>query len=56
MTWIEGDLFDPLPESLRTVDLIVANPPYVADPEFETLLEDVKREPGWPDGAPPVSR
>ena len=46
VTWIEGDLFDPLPESLRgTVDLIVANPPYVADPEFETLPEDVKREP-----------
>lgn len=46
VNWIEGDLFDPLPESLRgTVDLIVANPPYVADPEFETLPEDVKREP-----------
>ena len=41
-----GDLFDPLPASLRgEVDLLVANPPYVSEAEFESLPEDVKREP-----------
>ena len=31
----EGDLFDPLPTAiLGTVDLIVANPPYVAEVDF----------------------
>ncbi len=42
----EGDLFDPLPSAiLGTVDLIVANPPYVADVEFSGLPRDVQREP-----------
>lgn len=42
----EGDLFDPLPASLLgTVDLIVANPPYVAEAEFSGLPRDVQREP-----------
>lgn len=41
-----GDLFDPLPASLLgEVDLLVANPPYVSEEEFEALPEDVKREP-----------
>lgn len=41
-----GDLFDPLPASLlEEVDLLVANPPYVSEIEFESLPEDVKREP-----------
>ncbi|MGD2042510.1 MAG: peptide chain release factor N(5)-glutamine methyltransferase [Acidimicrobiia bacterium] len=41
-----GDLFDPLPASLLgEVDLLVANPPYVSEAEFESLPEDVKREP-----------
>lgn len=41
-----GDLFDPLPASiLGEVDLIVANPPYVAESDFLRLPEDVKREP-----------
>jgi len=41
-----GDLFDPLPASLLgEVDLLVANPPYVAEAEFASLPEDVKREP-----------
>ena len=44
--WAAGDLFDPLPASLLgEVDLLVANPPYVAEPEYESLPEDVKREP-----------
>lgn len=42
----EGDLFDPLPASLLgEVDLIVANPPYVAESEYGQLPEDVRREP-----------
>jgi release factor glutamine methyltransferase len=42
----EGDLFDPLPASiLGEVDLLVSNPPYVSEVEFESLPEDVKREP-----------
>lgn len=41
-----GDLFDPLPASLLgEVDLLVANPPYIAASEYETLPADVKREP-----------
>jgi release factor glutamine methyltransferase len=41
-----GDLFDPLPASLLgEVDLLVANPPYVSEAEFEMLPDDVKREP-----------
>jgi len=41
-----GDLFDPLPMSiLGEVDLIVANPPYIADLDFDSLPQDVKREP-----------
>ncbi|MGB7860344.1 MAG: peptide chain release factor N(5)-glutamine methyltransferase [Acidimicrobiia bacterium] len=42
----EGDLFDPLPASLLgEVDLIVANPPYVAVAEVPSLPRDVQREP-----------
>lgn len=41
-----GELFDPLPAALLgEVDLLVANPPYVSEAEFESLPEDVKREP-----------
>lgn len=42
----EGEFFDPLPASiLGEVDLLVANPPYVSEVEFEGLPDDVKREP-----------
>lgn len=42
----EGDLFDPLPVAiLGVVDLIVANPPYVAEIDFSDLPPDVQREP-----------
>ncbi len=42
-----GDLFDPLPESLRgRVDLLVANPPYLAARELADLPADVLAEPG----------
>lgn len=38
-----GDLFDPLPDSLRgTVDLIVSNPPYLAEVELADLPIDVR--------------
>jgi release factor glutamine methyltransferase len=41
-----GDLFDPLPVDLAgRVDLIVSNPPYVTEAEWETLPTDVRREP-----------
>lgn len=41
-----GDLFDPLPASLLgLVDLLVVNPPYVSEDEFDRLPEDVRREP-----------
>jgi release factor glutamine methyltransferase len=43
---LSGDLFDPLPSHLRgQVDLVVANPPYVAEDEFDLLPADVKAEP-----------
>ncbi len=41
-----GDLFDALPGELRgRVDLLVSNPPYVAEGEWESLPADVRREP-----------
>ncbi len=41
-----GDLLDPLPPELAgEVDLIVSNPPYVTQEEYETLPEEVRRDP-----------
>lgn len=41
-----GDLFEALPPTLLgSVDLVVSNPPYVAEPEWDGLPEDVRREP-----------
>ncbi len=43
ITWLEGDLFAPLPEDLfGRVDLIVSNPPYVAEAEVAALPDDVR--------------
>lgn len=43
VTVLTGDLFDPVPQHLRgRVDLIVANPPYLADREVEGLPVDVR--------------
>jgi release factor glutamine methyltransferase len=43
---VVGDLFQPLPPDLAgTVDLLVSNPPYVADSEWAQLPADVRREP-----------
>ena len=41
-----GNLFDPLPESIRgSVDLVVANPPYLSDGELSQVDAEVLREP-----------
>jgi release factor glutamine methyltransferase len=41
-----GDLYDPLPPSIRgRVDLLVSNPPYLADREVADLPADVLAEP-----------
>ena len=43
VTFLQGDLFAPLPAGLyERVDLLVANPPYVADSEFGGLPIDVR--------------
>ena len=42
----EGDLFGPLPPELRgTVDLVVANPPYLPVDDGSTLPADVRADP-----------
>lgn len=59
---LEGDLFEPLPLELREgVDLIVANPPYLAERELAQVPADVAREPtgalvGGPRGDEIVAR
>lgn len=46
ISFAHGDVFEPLPMSLAgTVDLLVANPPYLAESEYADLPDDVKREP-----------
>ena len=43
VTFLDGDLFEPLPEHLRgRVDLIVSNPPYIAESEVPDLPADVR--------------
>ncbi|MGI9529918.1 MAG: peptide chain release factor N(5)-glutamine methyltransferase [Acidimicrobiia bacterium] len=45
-TVLDGDLFAPLPSELRgRVDLLVSNPPYLAEAEMAGVPEDVRREP-----------
>lgn len=40
--FMEGDLFEPLPEGLRgSIDVVVSNPPYIADDERTALPRDV---------------
>lgn len=44
--WRQGDLFAALSRALEgMVDLVVSNPPYVAEHEWETLAADVRAEP-----------
>lgn len=46
VTFHHGDLFHPLPpELLGHVDLVVSNPPYVAEEEWAGLPVDVQSEP-----------
>ena len=41
-----GDLLKPLPYTMAgTIDLLVSNPPYVTEEEYESLPEEVKAEP-----------
>ena len=43
---LQGDLLEPLPPELRGgVDLVVSNPPYVTDAEYEDLPAEVRAEP-----------
>jgi release factor glutamine methyltransferase len=43
LTIVEGDLFGPLPPALRgSVDLVVANPPYLSEAELSTTEPDVR--------------
>lgn len=42
ITFLEGDLLAPLPEP---VDLLIGNPPYVAESAWDTLPPSVRREP-----------
>jgi release factor glutamine methyltransferase len=44
--WCAGDLFDVLPaEVAGKIDLLVSNPPYIAEGDWGGLPEDVRREP-----------
>jgi len=46
VTVLGGDLLGPIPEELRgLVDLLLSNPPYVTEEEYESLPEEVKAEP-----------
>lgn len=41
--WVHGDLFEPLPRRLMgRIDLLISNPPYVSDAEWERLPIDVR--------------
>ncbi|MCZ7533622.1 MAG: peptide chain release factor N(5)-glutamine methyltransferase [Acidimicrobiia bacterium] len=41
-----GNLFDPIPPSVKgQVDLLVSNPPYLAEREYADLPPDVRKEP-----------
>ncbi len=43
VTFLHGDLFEPLPKRLMgRVDLLVSNPPYVAEADFDDLPADVR--------------
>jgi release factor glutamine methyltransferase len=44
--WFEGDLFTALPDEAKgRIDLLVSNPPYIAEGDWDGLPEDVRREP-----------
>lgn len=44
--WRAGDLFDAVPAQVSgMIELLVSNPPYIADGDWAGLPEDVRREP-----------
>jgi len=43
VTFLPGNLFDPLPRGLRgRVELIVANPPYLSEDEWDRLPDEIR--------------
>jgi release factor glutamine methyltransferase len=44
ITWLEGDLLGPLggQQLEGRIDVIVSNPPYIAEPDWETLQPEVR--------------
>jgi release factor glutamine methyltransferase len=43
ITWLEGDLLSPLEKGLEgRIDVIVSNPPYIAEAEWATLQPEVR--------------
>jgi release factor glutamine methyltransferase len=46
ITLVNGNWLEPLPARLRGgVDLVVSNPPYVSESEWEDLADEVRLEP-----------
>lgn len=43
--WLHGDLVTALAQQAMRADVVVSNPPYVADAEYETLQPEVRFEP-----------
>ena len=44
--WYRGDLFDALPQEVAgKIELLIANPPYIAEGDWTGLPEDVQSEP-----------
>jgi len=39
---LQGDLFDAIPNAGAAFDVIVSNPPYVSEAEYETLAPDIR--------------
>ena len=42
LTLVEGDLFAPIPREVAPFDVIVSNPPYVEDGDWEGLAPDIR--------------
>ncbi len=45
VTFRKGDLFEAVEDRIGTFDLVVSNPPYVKEAEYETLEAELHREP-----------
>lgn len=42
LTWLQGDLLDPLPNQSDSLDLVLSNPPYVSESEYHELMPSVR--------------